>query len=142
MKESDFIMAHEKVFGFCENLCSVQVVPKEYFEIIEGAVTVEAPESGRTLGVLDKFIDYPEGFTPDNTFILSAMCYFTESNDGYSTGFHLGGDVPETSLYTKTVMTSDVPSVKLMDEQIRARFYNNKKVSCGYNYKILLMRIG
>lgn len=51
-------MAHEKVYGICENKCMVEVIPKDDFIIVTGTVdNVPENSAGVTVVYLNDYID-------------------------------------------------------------------------------------
>lgn len=59
----------EKTYGFCESKCKHEVYTKDDFTILRGAIDVKAESGAIASGVVE--IEYPEGFTVDNTVVLS-----------------------------------------------------------------------
>ena len=62
-------MAHEKVFGICENKCKVEVVAKENVAIFNFEQNFK--ESGENQ-VVSGTLTLPDGFTAENSHIVSA----------------------------------------------------------------------
>lgn len=84
-------MAHEKVYGICENKCRVEVIPKENITCI------------RNIHVgLNGFVgqDYPDGYSDGNTVVVGMMTTLAASGGGNTPSYGRGinyGDI-EVSL--------------------------------------------
>lgn len=58
-------MAHQKVYGICEDKCKVEV-PQGSIMVLESTMTVSSSVSRKNLAL-------PDGFTKDNTVVLGIM---------------------------------------------------------------------
>lgn len=80
-------MAHQKVYAQCENMCLEETMTKEEINntlvkkgdvvLIEETITVATDGNG----ILT--IDFPEGFTKDNSIVLSADVKTHEDSSDY-----------------------------------------------------------
>lgn len=77
-------MAHEKVYGICENKCRVEVLPKANFATLASEwialniQSVSLASGSIKIGSAVWEVALPEGFTPDNCF---AVMYAKTSTD-------------------------------------------------------------
>lgn len=74
-------MAHEKVYGICENKCRVEVVPKENIVCIRNIFV-------GLNGVTEQ--DYPDGYSDGNTVIVGMMTTLAAGGGGNSLEYGRG----------------------------------------------------
>lgn len=122
-------MAHDKVYGKCENLCDVEVIAKENIAVLTGAMEIESERPGSTT------IDYPSGFTKDNCVPIA----FGINREGYSEwGLNFYG-VYEGSV--DLIRVSFNRAINLNTDNISVRVINPVTSSITVNYKIVLMKV-
>lgn len=92
-------MAHEKVYGICEDKCKVEVYGKGS-NVYEIPPTKASIRTTSTNTVAQIKIDYPEGFTYDNCYAIGLYRYDLEgpwstmsSGDGITNQIVLGGQI-------------------------------------------------
>lgn len=106
-----------------------EVYFKGDFAVLTGQVTM-------TSGAGSTTTNYPEGFTRDNSVVIS----FGQENNDTKNSVNFGYGIRSTD-YTKGSITRNV---SLKDSEIEISVYNAVSEGSGdktYNYKIVLMKI-
>ena len=121
------IMAHNKVYGHCENLCEVEVIAKENIAVINGSSVVEASATG-TIN-----IDYPTGFTADNCVPISLGIKVLDAK-GFN---YVGHKVDAGSLLNNAYDRN----LNLKTDSIQLMVANANTSEKTVNYKIVLLKV-
>lgn len=129
-------MAHDKVYGACENLCKVEVIAKENFAIVTGALTNET-------GWIE--VNYPEGFSKDNCYVISIMTNKPSNNNIWSYGFDFSsGGYTLGGIQIQASLNDNVIRVRGINVNGSPTMEDNKLYCSKPNYqnfKIILMKV-
>ncbi len=125
-------MAHNKVFGHCENLCEVEVVAKENIAVITGTKELAANDMTYDYKQTTWDIDYPEGFNKDNCICLAFQGSVNTKVGAY-------GTTPNTAA---NLAISTLPrTVCLQSDNINLQCYNPASSAKQYIYKVVLLKV-
>lgn len=117
--------------GFGENKCAYEVYSKEDFATITGTVSIEAGSS------VSVNIEYPTGFTNDNTVVLSIGSRRSGIDKNYTYGYY--GKTSSAAMINggieRTVTTDE-------DNLVFLAVNPSTGSTLDFDYKIVLMKIG
>lgn len=125
------VMAHNKVYGICENMCMEEVYTKEQsdekytvkgdFAVLTGVVeNIASNQQG------SKVLNLPDGFTSQNTVVLSVMI----SEDSVE-GFQSSNKITDAYVYLDSVFGNKIFVTNTFGEGEAKNIY----------YKVVLMKI-
>lgn len=113
--------------------CEFEVYEKNDFAVIKGSYTVPAGD-GTTSGSITTQLDYPKGFTAENTIVLSIGVKKTTSSDYI---YEVAAST-ESMAYIRGFLNGDV---KLTSSKIEIKANNVSKNAQSYDYKLLIMKV-
>lgn len=130
-------------YGFDENKCKKEVYAKDNFAIMTGSITLTAntPENldADKWTLTDIQLDYPSGFTADNSVVIS---FGVIDNNYVGTRGYCFGDITGSKVLSKAVLTGAIPKkVSLNPENISVSIGNYPTEERICNYKIILMKL-
>ena len=126
----------EKVFGICENKCLKEVYSKNDIAVLEGNFNVSGKSYGST------YAEFPEGFTRDNTIVLSLGLKSNTNNN--TLGFCFGIDNNsgnENNCNVSANVTLGLATGTEYENKIDIGVYNNYSSTRKYTYKLVLMKV-
>lgn len=123
-------MAHNKVYGKCENFCDVEVMAKEDVQLelnkcvkqgnlalLTGTIEVNNSLSGQVQ------LDYPNGFSKNYTVVVSQMVT------------NLGS----ANLSSGQVRGTSVEPLVTLGDKVTVRVTLNEATTGTYDYKVVLL---
>lgn len=158
-------MAHDKVYGHCENLCNVEVMAKEDIEaelagksnsnhnhddtykkigdfaILTGTMSLSGnQDTSKQTNFTDKTLDYPTGFNKDNCVVLSIMR--SGNNGKWSNGWTVTIDSMDMFNGIEPIeVTLHGTDSTQWNNKIRLRASNYSSNAITISYKIVLMKV-
>lgn len=73
-------MAHEKVYGICEDKCKEEVIPKSQYYLFQHDAS-RSPGGGT---ITLRYLPYPEGFTYKNCIVVGGTLHLGKYAGGYT----------------------------------------------------------
>lgn len=121
------LLMTDKTYGYCGSKCKHEIYTKDDYAVFEG----NFPVLNKAAYENSVWVNYPEGFTKENTVVISKMHYdLLYSSDTYYTDSSTG------------VTTIDgVIEVFLNDDEIQINLTNKTKSTFSdIKYKVVLLK--
>lgn len=139
-------MAHEKVYGICENKCKVEVIPKSKFVVIDGSDTSVGYGMGGWSDVMRHIIisgtdSRLQGIDLTKCVVISVMERYTISGSSRSSWLSGGSCGVTDKSDDEYIYPLPYAMIDPENNQITIRLFAYAK-NTRVDYKVVLMEVG